>query len=308
MEWFKTYTNMAKTAEYAMCDDRQQATWFKLICYCVDMENDGVIPDCIGWKDRMCQITIGCNQESIKSECELYWFEDGNLYVFGYPSEEVEKQKTTIQKRKKAGERSGVVRRKKSEKNNTDEHMLNTCSTHVQTGVQTHVEQRRDEKRREDKKEPPYPPGVDVGDVRWNLLLRIWETGKIGPERFPWESWFTVLRGYDAFDCGVHGDALLVELTGMKDKEIGSPHPWFISKMRNVVEGPRRQGGGGGYGEEPSAGGDMAYAPMEGDEEFYRQRKLRFEEMKAAERRELDRLREQDELATEMEEALEEKA
>lgn len=248
MEWFKNFTNFPRTSEYMGCEPVQRATWFNLINYCVDLENKGVILNCKSWTDRRWQQTLGVTEEEAKMECELYWFDGEDLHVFAYPDEEVENQKVLREKRSKAGQASSEARKKGNtspKKGNTCsthvEHMLNTCSTPVQQKEKS-VQQRERERERE-KEQPPNPPvGVDGDDVRWKVLLQIWESGVISQARWPWESWHESLRSNPEFDCEKHGGLLLAEVRAFDDKKISAPTSWFASRMRTVCAPPPPRG------------------------------------------------------------------
>jgi hypothetical protein len=97
MEYINLHTSILDSAEFRAAEPFQQATWLKLLRYCVGQENGGVIHDCRSWQDRVWIQTAGVTTEDVAAACKLFWFDEQDLIVNFYP-EEAEKQTKAMRK------------------------------------------------------------------------------------------------------------------------------------------------------------------------------------------------------------------
>lgn len=123
MIWINIKTTTLRESEYISASPTQQATWLKLLAYCSEHENGGVIHGAGDWNDRAWLFGCGVTTEEVCSECGLWWFdESGSLFVWNYP---VEKELEVSAKRE-AGRRGGMT---KAQNRSTASSTASSCAT-----------------------------------------------------------------------------------------------------------------------------------------------------------------------------------
>jgi hypothetical protein len=107
MIWINIKTTTLRESEYISASPTQQATWLKLLAYCSEHENGGVIDGAGGWNERAWLFGCGITLEEVRDQCGLWRFDGtGSLSVWNYP---VEKELEVVAKRE-AGKRGGQAK------------------------------------------------------------------------------------------------------------------------------------------------------------------------------------------------------
>jgi hypothetical protein len=105
MQYVNIKLSVLKSPEFIQAEPVQRATWLSLLSYCCDQENSGVIKDCRLWKDRTWQQVCSVTASEVQQECDLFWFQGDDLFIFEYPvSAEV------AVKQKREGGRAGGLK------------------------------------------------------------------------------------------------------------------------------------------------------------------------------------------------------
>ena len=103
MIYLNLKTSTMRSPEYIGSEPTARATWLSLLCYCCEQENGGVIPDCLGWKDRQWQQTCGVTLTEVQEKSPLWQWLSDDLSVGFYP---LDKQ-AEVQAKREAGRRGG---------------------------------------------------------------------------------------------------------------------------------------------------------------------------------------------------------
>jgi hypothetical protein len=107
MIWINIKTTTLRESEYISASPTQQATWLKLLAYCSEHENGGIIAGAGEWNERAWLFGCGITLDEVRERCGLWLFdESGNLRVWNYPAE---KELEVIAKRE-AGRRGGFTK------------------------------------------------------------------------------------------------------------------------------------------------------------------------------------------------------
>ena len=107
MIWINIKTTTLRESEYISASPTQQATWLKLLAYCSEHENGGVIDGAGGWNERAWLFGCGITLDEVRDQCGLWRFDGtGSLSVWNYP---VEKELEVVAKRE-AGKRGGQAK------------------------------------------------------------------------------------------------------------------------------------------------------------------------------------------------------
>jgi pyruvate/2-oxoglutarate dehydrogenase complex dihydrolipoamide acyltransferase (E2) component len=107
MIWINIKTTTLRESEYISASPTQQATWLKLLAYCSEHENGGIIAGAGDWNERAWLFGCGITLDEVRERCGLWLFdESGNLRVWNYPAE---KELEVIAKRE-AGRRGGFTK------------------------------------------------------------------------------------------------------------------------------------------------------------------------------------------------------
>lgn len=107
MIWINIKTTTLRESEYISASPTQQATWLKLLAYCSEHENGGVIHGAGGWNERAWLFGCGVMLDEVRDQCGLWRFDGtGSLAVWNYP---VEKELEVVAKRE-AGKRGGQAK------------------------------------------------------------------------------------------------------------------------------------------------------------------------------------------------------
>jgi hypothetical protein len=82
--------NFWRKPPFATAGDSQIGAWLKLVAYCFEHENGGLIADCKGWSNSCWLACTGTDNETVKMVCiqGLASWEDKGLRVTAYPIED----------------------------------------------------------------------------------------------------------------------------------------------------------------------------------------------------------------------------
>ena len=111
MHWLNIEITTFKSRQFTDADPDQQATWLKLLGYCAENENGGVIKDASKWSDRSWIMGCGVTKAEVANQCDLWSFgEDGSLTVWNYPHE----KEAEVKAKRAAGRKGANLRHSKS--------------------------------------------------------------------------------------------------------------------------------------------------------------------------------------------------
>lgn len=103
MEWLNLHTSVLDSPEFVGEEPVCQATWIKLLRFCIGQENGGRIHGCRGWKDRKWQQLVRVTKREAETASELITWEGDDLIVMHYPLEKELEVKTKRENGKKGG-------------------------------------------------------------------------------------------------------------------------------------------------------------------------------------------------------------
>ncbi len=87
MEWFKFPTKTTGAPEYAHAKPAAKLAWLRVLCYCAQQENGGLIPDAAGWSDGQWIEVCGVRKRDVMDAEPLLTAVGGHITVWGYPQE-----------------------------------------------------------------------------------------------------------------------------------------------------------------------------------------------------------------------------
>jgi hypothetical protein len=103
MEWINIHAPTLRAPEYIGSEPLARATWFNVLAYCCEQENNGRIVGGAGWKDRQLQQTCGVTREEVMASAPLLEIDGNDVVVWRYPSE----KQDIVQARREAGSKGG---------------------------------------------------------------------------------------------------------------------------------------------------------------------------------------------------------
>lgn len=106
MLWWKQPTTVAHAPEFIGAHPVQRATWFCLLCHCVEQDNGGRIIDAKVWGERRWPQTCGVTLVEVQDACDLWSWDGDDLVVMFYPREDA----ATYRAKVKAGRAGGKVK------------------------------------------------------------------------------------------------------------------------------------------------------------------------------------------------------
>jgi hypothetical protein len=90
MKWLNFEIPRMRSEPFAGATNEQLGTWLRLIIFCCEQENDGVIPFCANWSDRQWSTCAGLEKAEVLAPSPLWLFrENGSLYVSNFPHEKL---------------------------------------------------------------------------------------------------------------------------------------------------------------------------------------------------------------------------
>ena len=77
MNWINIRTDVIRKEEFMEATDEQLGVWVKLLLYCCERENSGLIAGSEKWTDVQWQRSCGLTEASVKAESPLWRFTRG---------------------------------------------------------------------------------------------------------------------------------------------------------------------------------------------------------------------------------------
>jgi hypothetical protein len=87
MEWFRFEPRTLRAPEFALAPEKSQIAWFRLLNYCAEQENGGIIAGAADWTDSQFVTICGVRLGAVKAAGRLLTFREKDLHVWGYPIE-----------------------------------------------------------------------------------------------------------------------------------------------------------------------------------------------------------------------------
>lgn len=107
MNWFNFYTPNIRSDRFAGATDEQLGVWLRLVVYCCEQENGGMIHGAFKWTERKWMAALGISAGVITAESQLWHFSEiGSLCVLDYPMA----KEHEIKAKRRAGKRTAAMR------------------------------------------------------------------------------------------------------------------------------------------------------------------------------------------------------
>jgi len=116
MIYLNLKTATLRSPEYIGSEPTARATWLSILCYCCEQENGGIIPACVGWKDRQWQQTCGVTFSEVREQSLLWEWHGDDLAVAFYPADKQAEIQAKREAGRRGGKRSGEARREPESK------------------------------------------------------------------------------------------------------------------------------------------------------------------------------------------------
>lgn len=131
MNWFNFHTPEMRNESFSGASEEQLGAWFRLVIYCCEQENGGMIHGAEKWNDRKWLNATGVSSDLIKQESPLWHFSGvGSLCIVSYPvSKEIEVKAKRQAGRRTAQKRWGKSRTKPKGKNSSATSSVNSSAT-----------------------------------------------------------------------------------------------------------------------------------------------------------------------------------
>lgn len=87
MNWINLQVSIIRAPAYVGSTPTERATWFNVLAYAVEHENDGRLAGAATWKDRQWQQACGVTAREVRSASKLLTVEGDDVVVAFYPRE-----------------------------------------------------------------------------------------------------------------------------------------------------------------------------------------------------------------------------
>lgn len=87
MNWINLQVSIIRAPAYVGSTPTERATWFNVLAYAVEHENDGRLAGAASWKDRQWQQACGVTAREVRSASKLLTVEGDDVVVAFYPRE-----------------------------------------------------------------------------------------------------------------------------------------------------------------------------------------------------------------------------
>lgn len=95
MEYYQFDVRTVRLPQFAQASTIGQATWLKVLCYCVESENSGTIIGAAKWSDATWISIVGITRKDVLKSSPLITFNGDNAEVWGFPHETLKEVKRT---------------------------------------------------------------------------------------------------------------------------------------------------------------------------------------------------------------------
>jgi hypothetical protein len=103
MNWLNVDMMLPQKPEFTAAKYEQRGVWFTLLAWCARVENGGCIAAARTWSEEMWLQTCGLRAKSVRGSCTLWRWDDEDLILWGYPSEQEDTTKQNRVDGKKGG-------------------------------------------------------------------------------------------------------------------------------------------------------------------------------------------------------------
>lgn len=101
MNWINIRTEQLRSLAFATANKGAVETWLRVLAYCCEQENGGIIAGAASWSDRQWMITCGVSGDDIANAGQLICVDGESIVVSCYPSDkEKEVKKDRLNGRK----------------------------------------------------------------------------------------------------------------------------------------------------------------------------------------------------------------
>lgn len=103
MNWINLRTELLRTPEFLGAKDGAIETWLRVLAYCCEQENGGVMEGSENWSEKVWTCAAGVSKQQVIDAEPLIQVKDGNHVVLGYPKE----KQAEIEAKREAGKKGG---------------------------------------------------------------------------------------------------------------------------------------------------------------------------------------------------------
>lgn len=90
MEYLNITLRVLRSAEFVGADVAALGTWLRVVGYCVDQENGGLIKGAADWDDRSWMLACGVTADDVEKAAPVLSMVGVDLVALGYPTEQEE--------------------------------------------------------------------------------------------------------------------------------------------------------------------------------------------------------------------------
>lgn len=116
MNWLNIRTQTLRSPEIIAAPPAALGTWIRVLCYCCECENGGVIAGASGWNDRQWMTACGVTASEVASATPLLRNDGDSVVVALYPEEKQQEVQDRRAKASENGKRGGRPRKENTEK------------------------------------------------------------------------------------------------------------------------------------------------------------------------------------------------
>ncbi len=110
MKWLNLPVELLRSQPYSGASSEEVGIWTRLMLYCCEQENEGIILDCSDWSDRQWATCAGVTKAEIATPSKLWATRsNGSIRVIGFPHEKL----SEINAKRRAGKHTAALRWKK---------------------------------------------------------------------------------------------------------------------------------------------------------------------------------------------------
>lgn len=98
MNWLNVNIGLSREEFFMIASNEHAGIWFRLMVYCTEQENGGIISKCSKWAESTWQRAAGLSVTDVTQESSLWEWKNGALFVHGYNH----KHEHAVQQKRKA--------------------------------------------------------------------------------------------------------------------------------------------------------------------------------------------------------------
>lgn len=112
MNWINIRTETLRRPEFVRAKPGSIETWLRVMAYCCEQENDGVILEGVSWDDRAWLSACSVTKAEVQAAAPLIYDDGVAVFVEAFPSE----KQAEVQAKRVAGKKGGKKSRKSTAK------------------------------------------------------------------------------------------------------------------------------------------------------------------------------------------------